>query len=269
MTGFHSDWLALREPVDHAAVNHALRMALCRHFADHTLLNVVDLGSGTGSNFRSLAPDLPQRQRWSLIDNDAGLLEIARMKTNEAIRSKGLDATVETRVIDLSSAGLADCVSEAELVTASALFDLISPDWIRRFVSILANSGATFYTTLTYDGIAFWSPAQPVDEDMRDAFNNHQQTDKGFGPAAGPHATKLLKAAFEEVGYSVDIGNSPWVLDETTAELRSKTDEGWAAAVTETGRIDEAKVSAWLRNRNSPDAVTIVGHKDLLARPPI
>src|SRR5690606_5694169 len=77
MSGFSPDWLALREPADHASINAAVRAACVRVFAGRDIVRIVDLGCGTGSNLRSLAPALGVRQHWSLIDNDPALLEIA------------------------------------------------------------------------------------------------------------------------------------------------------------------------------------------------
>lgn len=63
-------------------------------------------------------------------------------------------------------------------------------------------------------------------------------------------------------------GKSPWVLDRTFDRLRRELDQGWADAVRETGKIAAAAIDAWLAHRLSAvDAVTIVGHEDLLALP--
>ena len=49
MSGFASDWLALREPYDHAARAQPLLAALAAWAAPRGRLAIVDLGSGTGS----------------------------------------------------------------------------------------------------------------------------------------------------------------------------------------------------------------------------
>jgi hypothetical protein len=102
---------------------------------------------------------------------------------------------------------------------------------------------------------------------MRDAFNRHQLTDKGFGPAAGPGAAGLLAQAFARHGYRIIRGKSPWILDASYAALRAELDRGWAAAVRETGLVPESEIAEWLTLRDSPEAVTIIGHEDLLALP--
>lgn len=268
MSGFSADWLALREPVDHDAVNARLRSTLQRWAAGRDRLEVVDLGCGTGSNFRGLARDLGVPQHWSLIDKDAALLELAELRSAERIKAMGGAASATTRIADLSSGDIAELIAGADLVTAAALFDLVSSASIAAMADAIAREGCAFYTTLTYDGIAAWLPEQPCDGAMRDAFNAHQRTDKGFGPAAGPDASQELAEAFARHGYDVKRGKSAWVLDDAYGALRAETDRGWARAVAETKKVSQATIDDWLAVREAAaHAVTIVGHEDLLALP--
>ena len=263
MSGFSADWLALREPADHASVNLQVRDACVKAFAGRDSLRIVDLGSGTGSNLRNLSRVLGPRQHWTLVDYDPRLLDVARSRQFEA----GAE-TVEYRQADLSAGDFASVIGGADLVTASALFDLVSPAIIERLAADVSAASAGFYTVLTYDGVASWMPKHPADTEMRDAFNLHQHSDKGFGPAAGPDATDVLAGAFERQGYRVQRGKSPWFLDETFTALRHEVDRGWAGAAAEAG-VNQSTTDAWLKHRlTAENAVTIVGHEDLLALPP-
>jgi hypothetical protein len=267
MSGFSADWLALREPADHASINAGLRRALCAHFCDRQELTILDLGSGTGSNMRGLAPDLPAgQQNWRLVDYDTALL--TRAKANPP-RVSGREINIQTHHHDLSSGDLGSLMDGAGLVTASALFDLISVSIIKVIVGQIAAARVPFYTVLTYDGVAAWLPEHPADREMRELFNQHQQTDKGFGQAAGPGATDALAEAFRGHGYRVSRGTSPWVLKRQNAALRREVDAGWASAVRETGALPGHTIDDWEASRASTDdAVTVVGHEDLLALPP-
>jgi Methyltransferase domain len=261
-TAFSAQWLALREPADHAATNGRLRQTLLRWLGNRQRLTIVDLGSGTGSNLRSLSDDIPiPHQRWHLVDYDQRLLQHAQAPR------RGIDLTVHHR--DLSDGHIADLLDDCDLVTASALFDLVSTPVIDKMTAQITAQRLPFYTALTYDGIAAWLPAHPLDTIMQDTFNAHQRTDKGFGPAAGPDATKVLCAAFEAAGYQVTSAASPWLLDDAYAQLRLAVDEGFADAVRETGTVADADLDDWLAYRRTIDrAVTIIGHRDLLALPP-
>ena len=268
MSGFSPDWLALREPADHASVNAQMRAACIAALAGRSPLRVVDLGSGTGSNLRGLSRDLGPGQHWTLVDYDQRLLDVAQTREHEAAaHAPGL--RVDYRRADLSGGDFAPVIAGADLVTASALFDLVSTAVIEKLAAAVSDAKCAFYTVLTYDGVASWTPHHDADAAMREAFNAHQQTDKGFGAAAGPNATQALAAAFQRHGYTVQRGVSPWVLHDQFADLRQEVDRGWAGAVCETDTVPDATIDAWLAHRlATPHAVTIVGHEDLLALPP-
>ncbi|MEM6498869.1 MAG: class I SAM-dependent methyltransferase [Pseudomonadota bacterium] len=267
MSGFSADWLTLREPMDHASINHQVRQACVDWSGQREMISIVDLGCGTGSNFRSLSPDLGAAQSWTLVDHDAGLLELAELRSSQLIQASS-GASVQVKLGDFASGDIAGLIEDCDLVTASALFDLVSPAVIDAMVQQIASAGAAFYTTLTYDGIASWQPEHRADRSMREAFNKHQSTDKGFGPAAGADAADVLATAFEAAGYRVVTGKSAWILDAGWHELRKETDRGWAAAVREIGDVASEDVDDWAEHRNgSSDAVSIVGHEDLFAAP--
>lgn len=267
MTGFSADWLALREPADHASVNALVRDAVRGHFSGRQSLAVVDLGSGAGSNLRGLSPVLGANQAWTLVDYDPKLLAVSQARA-EAAPPAGV-TSLAFREADLSGGDFAPVIAGADLITAAALFDLVSAPVIDRLADAVAANRQAFATVLTYDGIAAFLPPHPADGAMRDVFNAHQRGDKGFGPAAGPDATAALARAFARHGYRILRGKSPWVLDGTFDHLRRELDRGWAGAVLETGRIPKDTVDAWLAHRDhAADAVTIVGHEDILALPP-
>jgi len=152
-----------------------------------------------------------------------------------------------------------------DLVTAAAFFDLASPEFIRRLAQAVAARRAVFYTVLTYNGIQHWTPRRPADNQMTAAFNRHQMSDKGFGPSAGPTAPAHLADQFRISGYSVQEGDSPWILDAPRdGRLVAELEAGHVQAVAETGQIDEKTLATWRAIRHT-GAQT--GHIDTLAVP--
>lgn len=277
MSGFSPEWLALREPVDHRSRDAVLAGMLAQRLASLPEPQIVDLGCGTGSNLRATAPLLAARQSWTLVDYDARLLSVAREtlirwadRTTESrvgvILHKGpREITVRFRQADLVR-DLDAALGEApHLVTASALFDLCSAEFIHRFVTAVAARKAVFFTVLTYDGVQTWTPPHPADADMRNAFIAHQKTDKGFGTSAGPDAPKELAAGFRAAGYTVREADTPWRLGTADAALVRDLAGGFAGAVEETGRLDAATLAAWRRIER---VGAVVGHTDTLALPP-
>jgi SAM-dependent methyltransferase len=283
MSGFSATWLALREPADHRSRNAALAGSLGKHFAETSTLRVIDLGSGTGSNLRATAPLLGQNQEWTLVDYDPALLEeAARALTAWADEARaigdslvlvkgGRNIGVSFRIADLNRELDGVLAAKPDLVTASALFDLISPQWMTRFARAVRVSGAAFYTVLTYDGRDEFAPSHPLDAAVIRVFGEHQQGDKGFGPAAGPGAAKALADAFREVGYAVTTGESPWILTASDQALTRELVTGIAGAVSETGSIPAADLSGWLAHRlagtGTSGARMVTGHTDILALP--
>lgn len=279
MSGFSAEWLALREPADHAARDPGLLAELGAALAGRNRLRIVDLGCGTGSNLRALAPALPApRQDWRLVDHDPALLAAAGGRLSAwaqqarpdgdalALRAAGRDLSVGLARADLV-ADLDGALGPApDLVTAAALFDLASPAFIDRVVAAVAARGAAFYTALTYDGREAWDPPHPADEAVHRAFLAHQRRDKGFGLAAGPDATAELARAFRARGYRVRTAESPWRLAAADARLVAGLAEGIAGAAAEAG-VPAAEAGAWLEARRS-GAACLVGHLDLLALPP-
>lgn len=274
---FSPQWLSLREPVDHRSRNKSLLGKAAAHLADNPHPTIVDIGCGTGSNLRATAPALGRRQRWVLVDYDAGLLDAAAETLSRwaetAIRDDaGLvlirgrqTITVSFRQADLAADLEGALSGDVDLVTASAFFDLASAGFIARFARAVAIRRAAFYTVLTYDGTKTWFPAHPADADMGAAFNAHQASDKGFGPAAGPEAAGLLRNAFSAEGYRVEEAQSPWQLGSADTALVAALASGFADAVAETGRVDKAMIEAWRRIARSGGGV---GHVDTLALPP-
>lgn len=275
---FSPAWLALREPADHAARSVSLLDALRHRFAGRDRISVVDLGCGAGSNLRGTFAALPGIQSWRLVDYDPALLAAARQRlaawadtaTEDGeclvLRKDGREISVAFHQADLT--GDLDQVLPAgtDLVTAAALFDLVSPAWIDGFVAVLARRRLPLYTVLTYDGTEHWDPPHPADAAMLAAFHAHQGSDKGFGPAAGPQATAVMARAFAAAGYAVTRATSPWELGPAFADLARELVTGFAGAVRETGRVDAATIDAWLAARRA--GVTChVGHEDLFAIP--
>jgi hypothetical protein len=223
MSGFAPDWLRLREAADHRSRNKALADRLSAHFSGRPEAAIYDLGAGLGSNLRGSFDLLPARQHWTLVDNDAALLsaaceEIAGWADQSRPTASGLEAVkngrslrVEVKRHDLAADPAPWGGTPPDLVTAAALFDLVSAQWIGRFVSAVASARIAFYTVLTHDALTEWSPPHPADAAMKKAFERHFGRDKGFGPSTGGDATRLIaeefvkgrlqrRARFESVG---------------------------------------------------------------------
>ncbi len=264
---FDADWLALREPADHAARPDALVATLGAALAGRVTggaLTVTDLGSGTGSNLRYLAPRLPTPQHWRLVDHDDGLLQRAA--------APGPGVALERRVTNLAAGPAAALAGGETLVTAAALLDLVSEAWLARLLEGCARQGAAVLFALSYDGRIRWSDPQPLDAELEDAVNRHQRSDKGLGPALGPTAASVCAARLKARGYRVETRASDWRLDAGQAKLGAALIDGWVDAACEVVPHRAAALRAWGESRARAlargEVELVVGHQDVLGLPP-
>jgi SAM-dependent methyltransferase len=251
---FSADWLALREPADTAARSASLTDALARALPATRPLRILDLGAGSGANARYLIEKLPSPQAWLLVDHDASLLARA-----------AASVSCETRCLDLNV--VAGQPIDADLVTASALLDLVSESWLRALAEQCAVSRPAVLFALTYDGRIEYSSADPEDELVRGLVNRHQRSDKGFGPALGPDAADVAARCFGERGYDIRRERSDWVLTAESRELQEQLIDGWSNAATEIEPSQAITIAQWRDRRLAHVAagrsVLVVGHEDL------
>jgi hypothetical protein len=265
MSGFSADWLALREPHDARARNPAVLDAVIASLKAYRSIRIVDLACGTGSTLRALSPRLAAQQNWRLADNDLGLLARASAVTRPAA------VTVTAVPLDLNRDLEAVLDGPVDLITTSALLDLVSQPWLERLAVEIAARSIPLYAALSYDGRIELNPTDPCDAAIIAAVNAHQRTDKGFGPALGPTAASVAIARFEMLGYSVGHGLSDWVIGPHDREFQMEILSGWASAARDIGDLPLADTVEWLTRRR--DAVAAgrssirVGHVDFFAAP--
>lgn len=264
MSGFSAAWLELREPYDLRARNPEVIGALLGTLTGAPSLTIVDLACGTGSTLRALAPRIEARQNWRLVDNDLSLL--ARTP-----QSSPPDLIVTTMPVDLERDLELALDGPTDLVTTSALLDLVSDEWLQRFAEETAARRLLVYASLSYDGRIEFTPGDAMDAKVIAAVNAHQRTDKGFGPALGPKAALAAVELFERVGYSVVQGAADWSFTPQDREIQNELLAGWAAAARDIGDTPIADVIGWLGRRRdlvgTGQSSIRVGHRDLFARP--
>jgi hypothetical protein len=264
-----ADWLALREPADAAARSLELVGRLRRWLTADGTARIHDLGSGTGSMTRWLAPQLPGRQHWVLHDRDAELL-LRAGTTPVGAAADGAPVSVETRRDDISRLE-PDELADAVLITASALLDMMTGDELRRLVATCAAAGCPVLVTLSVVGVVELEPVDPLDGEVRDAFNAHQRRVGGAGRILGPDAFGAAVDGFLGHGLDVVVRPSPWRLGPEQSALAVEWLTGWLAAACEQ-RPELGGLAEEYRRRRLADAAAgrlsvTVHHGDLLVMP--
>lgn len=262
MSGFSIDWLNRREDADRRARDPGQRAQALTWLRGQTPL-AVDLGAGTGSTLRAL--DDSGEFNWRLVDLDEALLK-------EAQRRHTRSHSLETCIADLSNVSSLP-LTGAGLITASALFDLVSADFVHQLAERLKleneHHPLGLYSALNYDGTTRWTPAHPLDDVVLDAFNRDQRRDKGFGPALGPTSGHVIQDVFTLQGFQTHAADSPWELDGADQPLVSVLISGIASAVADSEGLDTEALAEWVRFRQSRAATgtCTVGHTDVLVLP--
>lgn len=252
--GSLAEWLGLRECADAAARSADLTAAVAGALPAARRVRALDLGTGTGSNVRYLEKRLPSPLQWVAVDRDPRLLRHLPEGTTALGRELGsLDASI---------------FEEQDLVTASALLDLVSERWIEQLASVCRSCGAAVLFALNYDGRSECVPREPEDDLVRELFNRHQRaSDKGFGAAAGPEAAAAALRAFRAVGYEMRHARSDWDLSSDLRSLQRLLIRGWAEASAETAPEASALIHDWLRRRlahvEAGRSRIVVGHVDV------
>ncbi|MBG0561221.1 class I SAM-dependent methyltransferase [Actinoplanes aureus] len=247
---FSPDWLTLREPADAAA-----RAADLVGELPGPVRVIRDLGCGTGSLGRWLAPQLPAPQHWIMTDRDPALLKLA---------ADGMPAevTVSTDLRDVTALTAAD-LAGTDLVTCSALLDLLTAGEVEALVAACAQAKVSALFTLSVTGEVKLAPEDPLDQAVGEAFNEHQRRETGGRRLLGPDAPAFAVAAFERAGARVLTRPSPWRLGPALSTLTDQWLRGWASAAG--AQRPDLALGAYLTRRTAAVPHASVGHQDLLA----
>ncbi|TYL51147.1 SAM-dependent methyltransferase [Agromyces mariniharenae] len=263
-----SDWLALREAEDSRARSRELAYAASRRLGSGPFV-VHDLGSGTGSMMRWLAPLLPGPQAWVLHDWNPDLTEHA---TNGVVPldRDGRPVSVRTRTGELERLD-AGALAGASLVTASALLDVLTTRELRAVIRACLAVGCPVLLSLSVTGEVRLDPPDPPDEVFAASFNEHQQRLVGGRRLLGPAGVGRAERLFREAGWSIRTADTRWRLGDHDPVLLEQWFDGWVDAALEhrADLRDEGAAYRALRSEQfrRGELSAVVVHTDLLAWP--
>ena len=260
------DWLAARAAADtsaRAATVGTLLPELINYLTGTGglggVLEIIDLGAGTGANQRWLAPRLPFRQRWIHLDHDPAIIRSLPLPEDTVI----IDGSVEAL-----GHLLAGSASDHRLVACSALLDVLTTSQLDALCQALVENQVPAYFSLSVTGILSISPVNPHDQRLLDAFNDHQRR----AGRAGPEAITLAVDALCASGFTVRTQETPWQLTASSDPrfVEQLLQERLDAAVAHDASL-AAAAKAWLELRRVQLGLGIlnveVGHRDILALP--
>jgi hypothetical protein len=291
MSSFSSQWLTLREPLDAESRDAGLVTSLVDSLAAMATrkspLEVIDVGAGTGANLRYAAPRLGGVQNWQLVERDPQLLAAVEERMSSwadesdalisgsgaslALRDERFDCRIQCVAMDVAVQLDRLALPAGGLLTASALLDLVSEEWLRGLIRNAADAELVLWFTLSYDGRISCHPVEPEDEEVRTLVNRHQLRDKGFGPALGPAAARAATRILTEQGYRVQSAPSEWRAGPQRTGLQHALIEGWFEAACEMAPQRITGLRNWKMRRcahiDAGRSLLRVGHVDLVGLP--
>lgn len=277
---FDPGWLKARAIADDRSRNKALAASLHSYFAIRADMSILDLGCGVGSNLPGLYQLLPTYQRWTLVEHDRDLLDMARDNVSKwADRAKQKSRRDDILVLEkddyrievtFRSADMTKHLDQLldlwpDLVVATALIDLMPKSVIEHFAGKLAARRIPFYATHTADGEVEWYPENKTDPLITQAIGKNAMRDRGFGPSLGPRATSTMAEILREQGAMVEVGPSAWELNGVDdRELLIWIADHIASIAADTRLVPETVAASWAQSRAMAETA-ILGHEDLFA----
>lgn len=263
-----SDWLALREAEDARARSGDLARNV-RALLPVGPITVHDLGSGTGSMMRWLAPQLPGPQTWVLHDWNARLTAHARDPEPPRDLS-GSPVSIRTRLGELAELAAGD-LAGASLVTASALLDVLTSREAHAIVTACVAVGAPTLLSLSVVGEVELRPRDPHDLLVESAFNAHQRREVHGRRLLGRYGAPIVRGLFAEAGWKVRTARTSWRLDDRDPRLLAEWFDGWVDAAEEQSPALREHGAAYRELRRAQadrgELSVVVYHLDLLAWP--
>jgi SAM-dependent methyltransferase len=265
---FSPEWLALREPADADARAVDLLDPVRERLAGVDEPVIRDLGCGTGSMARWLAPLLDGPQHWVLYDQDRVLLDHA----TASIATASLAAPVTASAVQADVTALtSDDLAGADLITTSALLDLLTADEVDRLAAACVEAGCPALLTLSVIGRVDLDPVEDLDADLAAAFDAHQRRSVDGRRLLGPDAVEAAAGAFGKLGVPVRVSPSPWRLGPKQGALAAEWLRGWIGAACEQEPALVGPAKGYLERRLAAAAAgelgVLVHHSDLLADP--
>ena len=209
MHEFNNNWLKLRETVDKKSRNLKIIQLINKKFDNNTPVSIIDLGTGTGSNFNYLKPKLKFSQNW--VFTDISLNSINYFKQNLKLSNKIIKTKFQ--IFDVINDLDKIKFKSFDIVTGSAFLDILPKNWFYKFHKFNSKTEIVLFA-LNYNGDFKFLPKHKNDKIIVNLFNKDQKTDKGIGnKAVGPNCSNLINNIFKKTHHTY-LMNSKWNVEK-------------------------------------------------------
>ena len=239
-TNFQEEWLAIRYPFDLAARNKEVEAAFLDYFYGYDELQIIDIGSGTGNNFRYWFSKLPISQSWTFVELNPLLAEISLAKAKKYLEASDWEVSIsknqlsasfregvqkhkkiriqilETSFLELPFGH--QLLGNPDFLMANAVFDLLTAKMFDRFAEQLIEHKIPLLSTINFVGMRFQNPTKE-DELFTNYYLQHMQRLQTFGRTLGTDCTTHATSFFKKKGQSYTLGESNWIVKKTDEKM--------------------------------------------------
>ncbi|MEK6476597.1 hypothetical protein WJR50_03645 [Catalinimonas sp. 4WD22] len=281
-------WLDHRYACDAEARNANIEKKFLEFFSEKDTLSIVDAGCGTGSNFQYYFEKLPNHQEWVFLDCENSLLEACRAKLHNfakknhyqykeqngsiSIKAGRKQANIRTVDGELAEVEKHTDLKETNVITANALFDLLSYDQFDTFACKLSAYNVCLMATLNYYETSFL-PFSEDDGRFVRYFHTHMTRPQKFGAAMGPNCTEEMLDLLTEHQMMIEQEGSQWHLKRYDTTMHHYLLHFFEHAVRDLNLSDTevTELEVWLENKKKMSQdhklEIIVDHSDIFAYP--
>ena len=219
-------WLSYRFACDVQARNKDIERKFL-HFFDHIQqLHIVDVGAGTGANFRYYFDKIKQDQEWTFLEKDPHMIQschhcLEKFATDQNLQleqtqdhaftltGNGKKARITMQQTDINKLEQEVDLDKTDVVTGNAFFDLVTYDHFDAFLNKLEKHDVCLMATLNYYETSFL-PFSERDAQFLRMYHMHMKRPQRFGIAMGPDCSEEMLDLLAQHHMVIEQDGSQW-----------------------------------------------------------
>ena len=245
---FETNWLDKRYHYDNTARDKKVEDACLSYLENKPAVTILDIGSGTGSNCLYFLEKMPAVQNWIFVERDEYLSKYALERIKKEVTELGyaveehaqkLILQKENRQIGITyiTDSFIDLdkkvdLSKIDLVTAGAVFDLLSFKQFVNVASVILENEIALLATMNYAEMNFF-PEEASDVLFIEKYEKHMSRPQEFGKAMGKDCSRSMVKFFRKHQREIVYGASVWNLNGKEEETHRCLFQFMKSAITE------------------------------------
>ncbi len=265
-TNFTIQWLKERFVFDSFARNKQVEKTCLDYFQDKNNMSILDIGSGTGASCIYFMEKISANQIWTMVELNPDLAKASLERitdfatknayivqsTNRQIFMQKGRKFITVKVLQESFLELERFIDLGGIdwVTATAVFDLLTRDMFRKFITTLMGRKIPVLATINYEGMSIF-PASDQNKHYTDLYSKHMQRLQDFGRTMGGDVTPNAIQFFQEKNSIYTLGESNWKISSKNTKMIQYLLNYMQAAISELLNTNDEKQAfkIWLAEK--------------------